>query len=288
MALWDIKGKALGVPVYQLIGGLARQKVLTYNHLHGETKEALLEHAQASVAEGWRCLRFEPPYDPNHVWNAARSISESIERWQLLRENLGDEVELCFDAHTRFNLAEAAQFCRAVEPLRPLFIEDALRSELNQSYHGLRQQTSVPLAAGEQFGTKWDFKYLVENELINMARIDLCIAGGLTESLKIAHLCEAHGVDIAVHNPLGPVSTAVCLHLNLAISNMAVQELPRRPGECMADAVESHIEWQDGYLLPPSVPGLGVTLNVEALANYPFTPEELPRLHRGDGSFQNW
>lgn len=288
MALWDIKGKALNVPVYQLIGGLARNKVLTYNHLHGTDRNSLLEYALQSEAEGWRCMRFEPSYREDHVWRPQESIAETTARWAMLREHLHNDVYLALDAHTRFNVAEAAQLCNSVAEFNPFFVEDCLRSELSDGYAALRQQTSVSLAAGEQFAHKWDFKSVLQQQWINIARIDVCIAGGITEALKIAHIAECNGIDIAVHNPIGPVSTAACLHLNLAISNMAVQELPKRPGETMADAIESDLKWEDGYLLAPESSGLGIKLHKEVLKKYPFKPQELPKLRNLDGSFRNW
>ena len=117
----------------------------------------------------------------------------------------------------------------------------------------------------------------------------MAIAGGLTEARKIAASCETHGIDLAVHNPIGPIATSASLHLNLATSNMAVQELPRRPNESLPDVVTGQPTWRDGYLLPPTAPGLGIELDiVEALQRYPYEPTDLRRLHREDGTFTNW
>jgi len=152
----------------------------------------------------------------------------------------------------------------------------------------LRSRTGVPLAAGEQYGSKWDFRQIVEEDLIDYARIDLAICGGLTEAKKIAGWCETHYIRVAVHNPIGPVSTAACLHFNLATSNFGVQELPRRPGESLPDLIVNQPEWKDGYLLPPTRPGLGIELDASALAKYPYSPIAIPRLRREDGAFTNW
>ena len=231
IALWDIKGKALGVPLYQLFGGRVRERVLTYTHMGAATPQQLLEIARAKVEENWKCLRWEPFAEPGGLYRPARSVDRAIEEFRLLRSELGEDIELCMDAHTKLGPSEAVRLCRGVEDSRPMFIEDPLRSEIPESYRRLREQTAVPLAAGEQFGTKWQFRALIEEELINFARVDLCIAAGFTESRKIAGWCETHHIDLAVHNPIGPVSTAACLHLNLATPNMLVQELPRRPGK---------------------------------------------------------
>ena len=288
MALYDIKGKALGVPVYELLGGRARDKVHSYCHIKGDTTDELLVDASARVAEGWTCLRFEPTNGTSGVFDEPRAIARAIDEYRLLREELGDDIEIAFDAHTKFSPPAAARFCRAVEPFRPYFIEDPLRSEFPDGYRHLRGQTAVPLAAGEQFGTKWMFRPLVEENLIDYARIDLAIAGGLTEARKIGAMCEAHMIDLAVHNPIGPVSTAACLHLNLASSNVLVQELPKRPGESLPALFSTDQTWEWGYLSCKGRPGLGVEFHPEALERYPFLAESLPTLKRPDGSFTNW
>lgn len=284
IALWDIKGKALGVPLYQLFGGRVRDRVMTYTHLHGDVVEA----AERAVSEGWKCLRWEPAYGEDGVINPRKSVDRSIEEWRRVRDAVGDDIELCYDAHTKLDVTEAIRLCRAIEDYRPFFVEDPIRSENPMSYRRVRDKTAIPLAAGEQYGSKWDFREIVENELIDMARIDVCIAGGLTEARKIASWCETHFIDIAVHNPIGPVAAAACLHLNLSIPNFAVQELPRRPGECMPDAITGDLAWEDGCLLPPTAPGLGVEIDRSAVKNYPFEITELPHIRRADGSFTNW
>ena len=288
IALWDIKGKALDVPVYELLGGKTRDKVLTYCHIGGATPKDTLAVARERVAEGWRALRWEPTYGPDMVMHGARAVDKAIEEYRLLRTELGPEIELCFDAHTKLTPTEAARFCRAIEPYRPMFVEDPLRCEYAEGYRVLRGQTAVPLAAGEQYASKWQFDELMRDKLIDYARIDLCIAAGLTEAKKITAMAEAHMIDLAVHNPIGPVSTAACLHLNLSSPNVLIQELPKRPGECLGDLIDTDQVWEDGWLSSKGQSGLGVTLNPEFLDRYPFTHEHLPILHREDGSFTNW
>lgn len=288
LALWDIKGKALGVPVYELLGGRTRDKVLAYCHIGGDTVEETLAMAEAKVAEGWRAVRWEPSYADDMVMRGRWAVDKAIEEFSALRSALGPDVELAFDAHTKLSPTQSAYFCRAIEASRPLFVEDPLRSEFIEGYAILRGQTSVPIAAGEQLATKWMFRDLIERNLIDFARVDLCIAGGLTEARKIAAMCEAHMIDLAVHNPIGPISTAACLHLNLASPNVLIQELPRRPGECVPDLIATDQVWDAGWLANKGAPGLGVTLNEEALDAYPFSHEHLPILRSEDGSFTNW
>lgn len=287
IALWDIKGKALKVPVYELLGGRSREKVMTYTHIHGNGTEEVIEKCQNAVEDGWKCLRWEF-FSQGALFDPRLAIANALEQWEAIRKVLGDSVELCFDAHTKLGVPDAVRFCREVEPFRPFFIEDPLRSENPLSYQRLRSQTGVPIAAGEQFGSKWDFRQLIEEEWIDYARLDLCIAGGLTEGKKIAAMSETHHIDLAVHNPIGPVSSAACLHLNLACPNVAVQELPRRPRETMGDVILDQNFWKEGYLHASNQPGLGIEFNPDALEKYPFEMTELPHLHRADGSFTNW
>jgi len=288
IALWDIKGKALGVPVYQLLGGLARDKVVTYNHNVGETIEELVESCQRSVEEGWKVIRWGLAHQKGSVFEPRPAVRRAIKEFQAVREAVGDDIEICMDVHTRVNLADAVTLCREVEPFRPYFMEDPLRVENAQSYHNLRNRTNVPLAVGEQYSSKWDFRQIIEEELMDYARVDLCVCGGISEAKKIAGWCETHYIDLAVHNPIGPVATSAFLHLCLSIPNFAVQELPRRPGDSMPDVVLNQPVWEDGYLLPPAAPGLGIEFDRSAIKKYPFDMTELPHLRRTDGSVTNW
>jgi L-alanine-DL-glutamate epimerase-like enolase superfamily enzyme len=289
IALWDIKGKALGVPVYELLGGRVRDSVVCYPHNvgHGSEVEPLVESCLQTKEEGWKFVRWGLPQDGQTLEPRA-AVRTALRQFQAVREAVGDEIEICFDVHTRLDLPEAVWLCQEVEPFRPFFMEDPLRSENPDSFKTLRPRTTVPLAAGEQFSSKWEFRQLVEEEWIDYARIDLCIAGGLTEARKIAGWCETHYIKLATHNPLGPVSSAACLHLNLACPNFGVQEQPRKPGTVLQDVVPVQPEWNDGSLLPPSRPGLGIEFDRQAAEKRAFQMQELPHLHRLDGSLTNW
>jgi galactonate dehydratase len=289
IALWDIKGKALGVPIYELLGGRVRDKVVCYPHNVGHNMEIspLVESCLQTKAEGWKFVRWGLPND-GQILEPRPAVLTAIKQFQAVREAVGDEIEITFDVHTRLDLPDALWLCQEVESLRPFFIEDPLRSENPDSFKTLRPRTTVPLAAGEQFSSKWEFRQLIEEEWIDYARIDLCIAGGFTEAKKIAGWCETHYIKLAVHNPLGPVSSAACLQLNLACSNFGVQEQPRRPGTTLTDVAPVQPEWEDGYLLPPTLPGLGIEFDREAAKKQPFQMTELPHLRRLDGSFTNW
>jgi L-alanine-DL-glutamate epimerase-like enolase superfamily enzyme len=293
MALWDIQGKARGVPVYQLLGGLVRDRVVCYPHNQGGEvgkdgdPSKLVEDCLRTTEEGWKFVRWGLPHTGSTL-EPQQSVRWTIRQFEAVRKALGDEIEICFDVHTRLDQPYAVQLCRAVEQYRPFFMEDPLRSENPQSFRTIRNQIAVPLAAGEQFCSKWEFRQLIEEELIDYARIDISIVGGLTEAKKIAGWCETHFINVAVHNPLGPVSSAACLQLNLACPNFGVQEQPRKPGTMLTDVVPVQAEWQDGYLLPPTRPGLGVEFDREAAKKHPFRNVGLPQLTRADGSVTNW
>ena len=289
LALWDIKGKALGVPLYELLGGRARDRVVCYPHNAeaGTDTSALVESCLKSKEEGWRFVRWGLPQE-GEVFESRSSVNAAVEQFAAVREAVGEEVEMILDVHTRLEMPDSLRLCREVEPSRPFFIEDPLRSEDPASYEMLRLRTAVPLAAGEQFGSKWEFRELVEKGWIDYARVDLCIAGGITEAKKIAAMCETHHVKLAVHNPLGPVSTAACLQLNLSCPNFGVQEQPYRPGTFLTDVFPVQPEWEEGHLLPPAPPGLGVEFDREAATGRPFRRVELPHLRRPDGSVTNW
>ena len=289
IALWDIQGKALGVPVYQLLGGRVRDKVVCYPHCGGASDfdvDALVADCKKAVADGWKFVRFGLPSE-GELLEPTRSMLAGIEMCRKVREAVGEQIEICIDVHTRLDLPDAAYFCNAVQQYRPYFIEDPLRSENINSYEALRHRTSVPLATGETFQSKWQFRELIEKDLIDYFRADLCLVGGLTEARKIAGWAETHYIKLVPHNPLGPVSTAACTHLNLAVSNFGVHEQHRLPGTTMTDLFPVQMEWKDGYILPPDRPGLGIELNRDLAKRQTLGQRKYHMLHREDGSLTN-
>jgi galactonate dehydratase len=297
IALWDIKGKALGVPVYELIGGRCRDQVECYPHLPASyvtaggvddrsSLDALVEQCRAALQAGWRFIRLAP-LDRDGTMLSRAAARELIAKVAAIREGVGPEIEILIDLHTRLDPPDAIWFCRAVEPYRPYFVEDPFRSENPLPYQRLRHLSEVPIAAGEQYSSKWDFLPLIEQELIDYARIDLCIAGGISEAKKIAGWAEAHYIDVVPHNPLGPVSTAAGVQLAMAIPNFAVQELPWLPGTMLPDVYTTHLPFSEGCFLPPEAPGIGVEFNREAALDHPFEFTEPPHFRRRDGSFAN-
>ena len=295
MALWDIKGKALDLPVYRLLGGPVRDKVVCYPHNRGGNLDELVASCLQSKSEGWKFVRFDLPAEPDSdgqegsLFEPREAIARGVHYVKTIREAVGDEINLCIDVHTRLDTANAMLLCKELEPFKMFFIEDPLRSENPASYRSLRQHTYAAIAAGEQWSSKWGFREVIEEELINYARIDLCIAGGLTEALKITHWCETHYIDIVPHNPLGPVSAAAGVALCMASTNVGVQEMPRAPGTYGLDLFPKQIHFEDGYAFPREEPGLGVEFD-EVLAEERSVDQNSwpPRLRRKDGSFNNW
>ena len=297
IALWDIKAKALEMPLYKLLGGPVRDKVICYPHTQGDTVADLLDNCKRHIEDGWKFVRWhQPETGPSSVYVNNMNTLEPIDSVRLaeeqiatIREAIGPDIQICFDMHTRLDTAHAVALCKAVEPYRPFFMEDPLRSENPASYRTLARHVSLPIAAGEQWATKWPFREVIEEELINYARIDLCIVGGITEALKITHWAEPHYIDIVPHNPLGPVSAAACVALCMASTNVGVQEMPRRPGSYATALFPKQIEWEGGYAWCPDEPGMGVDFNEELALNSIVDPTGWPpQLRRNDGSFTNW
>ncbi|MEZ4626514.1 MAG: mandelate racemase/muconate lactonizing enzyme family protein, partial [Thermomicrobiales bacterium] len=190
IALWDIKGKALGVPVYELLGGLARDKVICYPHNAGHYMDAasLVESCQKTVDDGWKFVRWGLPQNES-LFEPLESVKAALAQFEAVRDAFGDDLEICFDVHTRLDLPDALYLCKQTEQYRPFFIEDPLRSEAPEAFAQLRGRTTVPLAAGEQFTSKYQFRALIENDWIDYCRVDLCLAGGITEAKKVAGWC---------------------------------------------------------------------------------------------------
>ena len=291
-ALWDIKAKALGVPVYELLGGRVRDRVVCYPHVPDSGDiDTLVADCREKVAQGWKFVRWglvDPAGDS--LLEPTRSVRHGIEAVGAVRAALGDEIEILVDLHTRLDPPASVQFCRGVEEFRPFFVEDPLRSESPASLRQLRRQTAVPLAVGEQFAGKWAFREVIEEELMDYCRLDVSVCGGLSEARKIAGWCETHYIALAPHNPLGPVNTAASLHLCVASALVAVQELPRVPGTFLADLFPQQVSFENGYLTVPEAPGLGVEIDEEAVAEGGLEVEQEGAyyLRRDDGSYTNW
>jgi L-alanine-DL-glutamate epimerase-like enolase superfamily enzyme len=289
LALWDIKGKALGVPVYDLLGGLSRDHVECYSTGFPQ-RGSLKETARACVEAGFRAFRHataDPP--PGQAFNSHQAVRKTYEDCVEIREGVGKDGDWALDYHTRLDFPDAVRLSTLIEPLEPYFAEDLIRSENPGVYRELRKQVKVPIAVGEQFGSKWDVNELIEQQLIDYARVTLPNVGGMTEYMKIAALCETHYVGLIPHFT-GPISEAALVHACGAFSGPVLMEmLGNGPGNI--PHLPERYDFRNGKMWPNDRPGLGVTLDTKPLqlvAEVTERSRPIPMLHRPDGSITNW
>jgi L-alanine-DL-glutamate epimerase-like enolase superfamily enzyme len=295
LALWDIRGKALNAPVHQLLGGAVRNYCECYNTagmIPGVTRDtSVQDRARLTVAAGYKLYRFDALSVPvNTVYNARERITAMRDVCAAVREGVGKDGEWAIDFHQRFDLDEAIRGCNLIEDLAPFFVEDPVRTEaFLQDLPILRQKVNVPLAAGEEWGNRWDFNPLIENHSIDFCRATLPNVGGITEMLKIAALCETHFVGMVPHFT-GPIATAALVNTLSTFSGPLVMEynyqgrtLPHLP-QCL--------DFKEGKLYPNDRPGLGVELDLTQLTQIAeFTEPDFQRgqiYYRTDGSITNW
>ncbi|MEJ1963778.1 MAG: mandelate racemase/muconate lactonizing enzyme family protein [Gammaproteobacteria bacterium] len=280
-ALWDIKGKLLGVPVYELLGGRARDYVECYKSYGALRVDQAREEGRKTMAEGFRAIRFHAVAGNGTVFDGRRAIGEMAEICAALRDGVGAQGEFILDAHTRFSLADAVQLCERVAPLSPLFVEDPLHIiDDVDAFAWLRQKVSVPLAAGEQFGDLRDGNLpLVERELIDFLRSTIPNVGGITAYRKLAALCEAHGVAMVPHFT-APIATAAVVHALFAYPGQAMNETfqPTLPPYLR----EAYV-FRDGKMYRSDRPGLGVVVDESRLtAMAAITEARPPELYQGE------
>jgi galactonate dehydratase len=302
IALYDLVGKALGVPVYQLLGGKQREYVPCFATIIASSLEKMIEDAHLLLKEGWTVIRTVPGYKSNdgsdkkdhekNIWEPWESIGVTARNLTLLREAIGPEAILGIDYHHRLTVAEAASFCQRMPNGTLDFLEEPIRDETPEAYEALRKMTPVPFAIGEEISSKWHFLPYIERGITNYVRIDVCNVGGLTESVKVASMAEAHYIDLRPHNPLGPICTAATAHLAAAVPNFSWLEVrvsPTEPGKFSDPDIFPSQLVQDGpRLMIPDVPGLGVDVNEAFIEQQSFKFWEAPHLHRRDGSVTNW
>ncbi len=289
-ALWDIKGKALGVPVYQLVGGRCREKVRVYQSVRGATPEALATHAMSLIERyGYTALKMFP-FDRGeqplwHDMGVAQALRGAEARIRAVRDAVGDGVDIGLDAHAQiFEPSRALGLCQSLQPFHPLFLEEPLRPENREALGVLRAKAPIPIATGECLVTKYEFRDLLAHQAADIIQPDVCLMGGLWEMKKVAALAEAHYVTVAPHNPCGPVATAVNVHFALSTHNFLILEYHPDDDPDRAAIVDVPMRLQDGYLLPPTTPGLGLDLNLAALRDRPHKAWHRRFLWRSDGA----
>ncbi|MBK9715763.1 MAG: mandelate racemase/muconate lactonizing enzyme family protein [Kouleothrix sp.] len=302
IALHDIAGKALNVPVYQLLGGKQRDTIPCFATASGSTGEQMLESIQMLWAHGWRVIRTgtlmpRQPEAPD-IFEPRESIGYTAQWLVKAREAIGGELVLGIDYHHRLSIAETASFCQRM-PMGTLdFIEEPIRDETPEAYEALRKLTGIPFAVGEEFASKWQFLPYIERHLTDFARVDICNVGGFTEAMKVAGWAEAHYIDLMPHNPLGPICTAATIHMAAAVPNFAWQEVRVTQSENLyygksglndADVLFPVQPRLVGDSFPvPTAPGLGVELDEQLAEAQAWQFWEAPHWRRRDGSVTNW
>ncbi len=295
-ALWDIKGKDLGKPVYELLGGPVRDKVRMYTHFGGRTPDEAAKNAIDKVAKGWTAIK-TVPMPPTNVLEGPKVVKQAEALLRAVREAVGDDIDIGLDFHGRVSPQMAIQFARAFEPYHPLFIEEPVQSEVPESMAQVKRATTIPIATGERLFNRWGYRRILETEAASLLQPDCCHAGGISEVRKIGTMAEAYYAGLAPHNPLGPVSTAACVQIDFAATNFVIQEIvdPEAIPEAMT-FVKEPLPIVDGYIFPPTKPGLGVEIDEAACAKRKpdFSIEKVRqqnawyREYHPDGSVADW
>jgi len=311
-ALWDLKGKALNVPVYQLLGGASREAVMVYGHASGESIDDTVAAAARFVERGYRAVRAQSSvpgllhtygigkggdaYEPAErgllqemAWSSERYLLSVPPLFERLRKELGPDVHLLHDVHHRLTPIEAGRLGRTLEPYHLFWMEDPTPAENQESFRLIRQHTTTPLAVGEVFNSIHDCRQLLQEQLVDYIRTTVVHAGGISHLRKIAALAELYQVRTGSHGAtdLSPVCMAAALHFDLSVHNFGIQEyMPHTPG---TDRVFPHAyTFEDGVMHPGDKPGLGVDLDETLAATFPYEPAYLPVARLLDGTVHNW
>ncbi|MFT6099866.1 MAG: galactonate dehydratase [Arenicella sp.] len=265
-ALWDIKGKALGQPVYELLGGLVRDKMKTYSWVGGDDPAQESEQMRTLMESGWDTFKLNGCGRLQMI-DGHRAVDKVIERVATIRADLGSSIDFGLDFHGRVSVPMAKVLLRELEPFRPLFVEEPVLAEHAEQYSELSRGTSIVLAAGERMYSRFDFKRVFEAGGIGIVQPDLSHAGGITECMKIASMAEAYDVALAPHCPLGPIALAACLAVDFVSYNAVIQEqsmgIHYNQGAELLDYVKNKQDFDisDGYIKPLPKPGLGVDVD---------------------------
>lgn len=287
-ALWDLKGKALGVPVYELLGGACRDRVRLYaNGPRGETPEEIAASARHIMAAGFGALKMGGP-GPVLPVDTAGALAAAVENVAAVREAVGSRVRIGIDGHGRLSPVMAIAFAEAVRPYDIWFLEEPVLPEFPIGMAEVARRSSVPIATGERLFGKWDFREILTQDAAALWQPDLAHCGGISEGLRIAAMAELNFAGVAPHNPQGPVNTMASAHLAMAISNFVALEFlfDRPPFE--NELIKSPLPVEEGWLTVPRTPGLGIELDLEACAAHPYRASDQPHWFHDDGAVADW
>lgn len=288
MALWDIKGKALDVPVYELLGGLTRDYVNCYSTgfpSKGNTRDT----ARACMDFGFKAFRTSVIGRDNQSFEPQRAVRETVKHCEQIREGVGENGAWAIDYHTRLDFADAVRLSTLLEPLEPIFCEDLVRSENPSLYRELRPMVKVPIAVGEHFADRWEVNELIEEHLIDYSRITLPNVGGITEMKKLATYCEPHYVGLVPHFT-GPIAEASLVHVLASAPQFGMMEMTGDGSQNLPHLPECY-DFRAGKMYPRNSPGLGVVFDATQATQLAEITEHVtiaPKLYRDDGSLTNW
>jgi mannonate dehydratase len=302
LALWDIKGKKAGMPVYQLLGGRARNGAMVYGHAHGADPAAVEDSVRGFIERGYKAIRAQPgPYGgagmiqrlpprreglpPTDVFEPTPYMLQVAPLFAHLRKALGNQVELLHDVHEQLTPIQSARLAKELEPFRLFFLEDALRPEHLEGFRVIRAQSTTPLAMGELFTTREQCLTLFREQLIDYIRIAPIHVGGITEAQKICVLAEPYQIKSAFHGAadIGPIGQAAAVSLDVVIPNFGIQEWVTFP-EPAYEVIPGACQMRDGYAFPNEQPGLGLDIREDLAAKYPYKPDWMPLVRRADGT----
>lgn len=294
-ALWDIKGKVLGAPVYELLGGLVRDRMKVYSWVGGDRPADVIRDIKRLREGGFDTFKMNGSEEMGLI-DSARKVDQAVARIAEIREAFGHDIEFGIDFHGRIGAPMAKVMLKALEPYRPLFVEEPVLAEQDETYARLAEHTAIPLAAGERMYSRFEFKRVFEAGGLSIVQPDLSHAGGITECLKIASMADAYDVALAPHCPLGPIALAACLHVDFVSHNAVLQEqsmgIHYNQGGELLDYVlnkeDFHIE--NGYIKPLPKPGLGVVVDEEKVieASERAPDWRNPLWRHEDGSVAEW
>lgn len=277
-ALLDIKGKALGVPVFELLGGKYRDRVQCYaNHwfFGATTPDQYAENARKAVAMGYKALKWDP-FDVADLEMDRRQRRQTIDIVAAVRDAVGPDVDLMLDVHGRLNVPTAIAMCRELAPYDLRWIEEPTPPESIDALVDVRANSPVPIAAGERWFEPGKFLEALNKKAVDILQPDVSHAGGMGETKRISHMAHHHLIPVAPHNPVGPVMNAMTLHMSVAVPNFSIFETVSIDVPWRKELVQETLQFEDGAILAPTAPGLGVELIEEACARYPYAPYNVP------------
>jgi len=290
IALWDIKGKVLGVPIYQLMGGPVRDHVPLYTHVpniwyENATIQGVVEFAKKTKADGYEAIKTDPfkwarqkkgPFQGASFVEqlTPKIIEEAVEWISVLREALGSDYELLVEAHARFDVPTAIRIARALEPLNPFWFEEPVPPESYDALRQVREKTSLPISVGESLLTRYDFVPIFEERLAEYIMPDVCWAGGISELRRIGAMAESYYVRFSPHDALGPVNIMASFHVCMTMPNLYRQECFHNYFDDFGKVITPMFDFHDGAIWPSDQPGLGMELNHEGVAKYALDPKD--------------